>query len=308
MPLSVSPAQQFSSSLLLFLVVAAPVAWWVCADSRARTGQRRWERMAWTAGTLLALPIFLPMYLVGARPPGPRDMWGFGEIVGITLAFGLTLPFIANLLGAGGPLKLFEFSAYAVAQSALIAGLSIYVVRYRYRLPLGALGLRWDRGPALLLAGFGLGAATIPLSTAAESAALALIGLFTGEARARMMAEAEHANNPITGLIQTSRDPMDLVVMLAILTVVVPIAEETFFRGFVYRVLRERWGVAVGVLASASFFGVVHLEPVHFLPIFVLGVILAYSLERTRSLLPAIAVHAVNNLVAVFAVLYRWNI
>ncbi|MBI3081845.1 MAG: CPBP family intramembrane metalloprotease [Gemmatimonadetes bacterium] len=51
-----------------------------------------------------------------------------------------------------------------------------------------------------------------------------------------------------------------------------------------------------------------HLELVHFLPIFVLGVVLAYTVERTQSLVPAIVIHGVNNVVAVLTTLYHWNI
>jgi membrane protease YdiL (CAAX protease family) len=50
------------------------------------------------------------------------------------------------------------------------------------------------------------------------------------------------------------------------------------------------------------------MQIVHFLPILVLGAILAYAYDRTDSLLPPFLIHAINNLVAVLSTLYDWNI
>lgn len=82
--------------------------------------------------------------------------------------------------------------------------------------------------------------------------------------------------------------------------VVAPVAEELFFRGFLYGGLRKR-GVPIAVLVSGAIFGLAHVasSPVGLLvPLAVLGMIFALLYERTGSLYPAIAMHALNNSVA----------
>ena len=323
--------------LVLFTAVSATAATWVYIDYRARAAGSGWERAAWWIGTLLALPIFLPIYLIAARPAGhlircpscgrltlahravcqhcgeplafepAPDVWGLGELVGVGLVFMLALPIIATTLGVGPTPTLGELSGFTIAQNLLFITLTAYVVRRRYRLPLDRLGLRADRWPLWLLGGVAVGAASIPLSVGAESLAITLIGAVVGRGQAQAMAEQEHLSDLLTGILQRPLSTAQIIWLVLLVCVLVPVGEEVFFRGFVYGTLR-RWGVAVGVALSALFFAAVHQQIVHFLPIAVLGVVLALLYEWTGSLLPAVIVHAANNLVAVFGTLYRWNI
>jgi hypothetical protein len=79
--------------------------------------------------------------------------------------------------------------------------------------------------------------------------------------------------------------------------IVAPIAEELFFRGFLYQALRRWRGVPQGILLSALFFGLAHVSPIIIPAIFALGVILAYVFERRRSLSATIAAHMTYNLI-----------
>jgi membrane protease YdiL (CAAX protease family) len=90
-----------------------------------------------------------------------------------------------------------------------------------------------------------------------------------------------------------------LVLSILIVGILAPFSEEVFFRGFVYRCFRVRWGPAVGIVASAAFFSAIHVHPVGFLPILFIGCILAYLYERTGTLVAPISLHALNNIVAV---------
>jgi membrane protease YdiL (CAAX protease family) len=91
-----------------------------------------------------------------------------------------------------------------------------------------------------------------------------------------------------------------LIVLLA------PLAEETFFRGFMFGGLRRRAPFAVAALVSGAVFGMVHYtgpDSWGVVPqLTVLGIILAWLYERTGSLWPAMFVHFINNAIA-FAVL-----
>lgn len=90
-----------------------------------------------------------------------------------------------------------------------------------------------------------------------------------------------------------------LVVVLA------PVAEEVLFRGFIYRALRNRFSVAVASGGVGAVFAAVHYSGPETLPLLppiaLLSVLFCLLYERTGSLWPAIALHAINNAIALGA-------
>jgi uncharacterized protein len=86
---------------------------------------------------------------------------------------------------------------------------------------------------------------------------------------------------------------------LLVVAIAAPVAEELFFRGFLYAGLRERWGPAAGVAISSLLFGVVHLTPGVMVPIALMGALFAWLYEATDSLWPPILLHAIYNGLAV---------
>jgi uncharacterized protein len=85
---------------------------------------------------------------------------------------------------------------------------------------------------------------------------------------------------------------------------VAPFAEEFFFRGFFYRALRSRWSVVGAVLIDGLLFGVIHYDftgadaLLILPPLAILGSIFCLVYERTGSIYPTIAMHALNNAIA----------
>jgi uncharacterized protein len=93
-----------------------------------------------------------------------------------------------------------------------------------------------------------------------------------------------------------------LIMALLLGSVVAPVAEEVFFRGFLYAGLRARWGVGWGLCLSALIFAVVHLIPGVLPPIFIMGLLFAWLYETTASIWPGIALHGAVNAMAFLAV------
>jgi membrane protease YdiL (CAAX protease family) len=80
-----------------------------------------------------------------------------------------------------------------------------------------------------------------------------------------------------------------------------PLAEELFFRGFLFPLLGSRIGVVWGMLVTGGVFSLVHAtgSPVEALIVlFVLGVGLCAVAYLTRSILPCIGLHALNNAIS----------
>lgn len=80
-------------------------------------------------------------------------------------------------------------------------------------------------------------------------------------------------------------------------TLVAPLAEELFFRGFLFGALRGvmHW-IGAAVIAGVLF-GAIHLgtPPIFLVPLALLGFLLCVLYQRTDSLLPGMAVHSVIN-------------
>jgi membrane protease YdiL (CAAX protease family) len=84
--------------------------------------------------------------------------------------------------------------------------------------------------------------------------------------------------------------PMVITVIIA-----APIGEELFFRGFAFPALSKSWGVVAGLLISGAFFSLLHMDPVGFVGLMEIGVMLAALRYWSGSLWAAIIGHAVNN-------------
>jgi membrane protease YdiL (CAAX protease family) len=89
-----------------------------------------------------------------------------------------------------------------------------------------------------------------------------------------------------------------LIGTCVIIVIVAPIAEEIFFRGFLYRILRGRMGLWPALVIDGALFGAIHLTsggPLAVALIAPLGFLLCLIYERSGSLYPCIALHALNN-------------
>jgi len=87
-----------------------------------------------------------------------------------------------------------------------------------------------------------------------------------------------------------------LVGVLAILAA--PIAEETFFRGFLFPGLRVRWGTFWAALASGLLFAALHFSLGSIVPFTVIGMLLAWAYVFSGSLWTAIGAHFAFNAVS----------
>jgi hypothetical protein len=85
------------------------------------------------------------------------------------------------------------------------------------------------------------------------------------------------------------------IATVAAVCVLAPVLEEMLYRGIVLRGFLERYSRGNAIFGSAVFFGAVHLNMYQFLLGVALGSILGWLYERTRSLIPCIALHAAYN-------------
>lgn len=118
-------------------------------------------------------------------------------------------------------------------------------------------------------------------------------------------------NKPTNHLFKAAHGP-GFVVLILMTTLLAPFFEEWLFRGVIFRSLAEgltgvshRAAVVTGVLVSAVLFGLAHGEPLQFLGLCALGVVLAIVVYRTRRLVPSYVTHASFNATAVVALILQ---
>jgi membrane protease YdiL (CAAX protease family) len=105
------------------------------------------------------------------------------------------------------------------------------------------------------------------------------------------------------------RSTIALLAVALLVSVVAPIAEEFFFRGFFYGALRNWRGVLPAAIITGLVFGAIHAGSADWeflLPLGVFGFLLCLVRERTGSLYPCIVLHCANNSLA-FGVSQDWG-
>lgn len=90
--------------------------------------------------------------------------------------------------------------------------------------------------------------------------------------------------------------PLDVALTLLVAVVLAPVLEEALFRGLILNGLARRYGPWIACVWTAAFFALFHFyNPWQILPTFFLGLVLAWVVLATRTLLSAIVLHAAFN-------------
>jgi len=100
---------------------------------------------------------------------------------------------------------------------------------------------------------------------------------------------------PMQELIFLEHRPWVFALTLLLACVVGPVAEELFFRGVLYSVIRRKASRWLAMAVSGGVFAAIHTNLLGFVPIMLLGWLLAYLYERTGSLAGPTVVHMAHN-------------
>lgn len=99
--------------------------------------------------------------------------------------------------------------------------------------------------------------------------------------------------------LSTSDNTIDYLFLSFPILILTPISEEVYARGFVYTVLRKRYGIVAAMVASSALFAAFHLSVWFFMQAFVAALGMTWLREKYNSLMPAMIAHAVVNLLSI---------
>jgi membrane protease YdiL (CAAX protease family) len=88
-----------------------------------------------------------------------------------------------------------------------------------------------------------------------------------------------------------------LIGWAVLICIAAPVAEETFFRGFMFTTFRARMGLAWAAILDGAVFGLGHAPaaPIQLIALGAFGVGLCLLYARSQSIIPCMALHALNN-------------
>jgi membrane protease YdiL (CAAX protease family) len=89
---------------------------------------------------------------------------------------------------------------------------------------------------------------------------------------------------------------LDAPILFAFVTAIVaPFTEELFFRGFLFKGFRQKYGWVRALLISSAIFALFHGQVATLIPTFLLGALFAYLYQRTESVFPGMILHFTVN-------------
>lgn len=169
------------------------------------------------------------------------------------------------------------------------AAVILYFVTVKYREGLSALGLRLSSFFKNIISGITAYVFIVPVLFAVLLLSIRFFNIF----------EYTPPVQPVFEIFMEEKESRVLVFLTVFVSVLGPIVEEVFFRGFMYGAIKKHLGILGAAFLSACIFSALHTNIVGFLPIMILGVLLAYLYETTGSLVASMAVHILHNSIIV---------
>jgi len=163
-------------------------------------------------------------------------------------------------------------------------------------------GITWNRA---------FGFATPPVGRSMLTGLIAIlvflpVGMALQDVSIRALTWLHFSTDPQAAVEEFTKNPalINRAYLAFFAIVIAPFAEEVFFRGVLYAFLKRTGHPAVALWLSALAFAAIHLNPPVFLPILVLGLLLAWLYKKTNNLLAPIAAHSAFNTVNVILIVY----
>jgi membrane protease YdiL (CAAX protease family) len=225
----------------------------------------------------------------GTRRPPP---WSYGELARITVLgvlMAALMPFVRLAMLALRPGWSIDLNLWIAVSMLLLDGFVVLAVLAfaagKARSIRQLFGFTWQKFRGAVTTGLRGYVAVFPWL---------FVLLVMAVAVARQLGVSPPVE-PLQELIFEEQRPLVLGLTIVLACLVGPVTEEFFFRGVLYGAIRRHTPRGVAMALSGAIFALVHTNLIGFLPILVLGCLLADLYERTGSLVSPLVVHIAHN-------------
>ena len=175
-----------------------------------------------------------------------------------------------------------------------VAMVILYFVLAKYRAGLDALGIRTSSFFRNILSGIMAYIFILPF----------LLAILFISMRVLDLLGYSPPPQPVFEVFMEEKNSKVLFFLTIFVSILGPLVEEMFFRGFMYGAIKKRFGIICATFLRAAVFSLLHTNIIGFLPIMTLGILLAYIYEKTGSLVAPLAVHITHNSIIVCFVFF----
>ncbi|MFC1666854.1 lysostaphin resistance A-like protein [Candidatus Omnitrophota bacterium] len=246
---------------------------------------------------ILNLGLIVRRKKIGSKPTSSKRpvSWGLVDLVRATLLI-MFIAYIITII-EGIAFKMFNLgmdvhlgviiNTFFIDIAAVVVILYFVMVKHKERLP--AIGLQFSSFFKNILSGITVYVFIVPVLFVVLLLSIRFLNIF----------EYIPPPQPVFEMFMEEKENKTLIFLTIFVSVLGPIIEEMFFRGFMYSAIKKYLGILGAAFLSACIFSVLHTNIVGFLPIMILGIVLAYLYETTGSLVAPIAVHILHNSIIV---------
>ncbi|GIV15838.1 MAG: hypothetical protein KatS3mg022_1273 [Armatimonadota bacterium] len=186
-----------------------------------------------------------------------------------------------------------------LVQNGAFVAVAIWYTLGKYGMEAGRVGLSWDW--QAVRKGVLWGGAAFLITPLVELLSMGMLRLVLGASAFQRLMDWERQNVALDAFLESLQPGAIALAFVLVVAVAAPIGEELFFRGFVFNVLRNRMNCTSAVWLSAALFALLHASVKNFLPILVIGVLLARLYARTGSLWSSVVMHGTFNFLSALA-------
>ncbi|MDD5495805.1 MAG: CPBP family intramembrane metalloprotease [Candidatus Omnitrophica bacterium] len=234
---------------------------------------------------------------MATREPGPVrwNVWDVAKVVILFLFFGYMIIMIESLLLGTYP-SLKDDNFRMILNSSILDVMAVVFILYftvgQYKENILSLGLTFKNFFKNVFYGITGYIAAVP----------ALIGTLVVIIFIINITKYVPEKQAVVEMFMKEKNTAFLIYSGIFTSLIGPLIEELFFRGFMYSAFKKYIGIFWAMLFTSVVFAVLHTNVVGFVPIVILGMLLAYLYEKTGSLVSSVTVHVIHNLSMVFFV------
>ncbi len=238
--------------------------------------------------------IFLKLQGKNILPPRPTSKAGWhlldiAKVIILFLFFGYLIGSSERIIFSFINYKKIDENLFIILNTSVMDILTVSFIYYfivrKYKQKLSSLGLNLKNFLGEFILGVKSYISILPVILMTLSIIVWLSNLFN----------YQPPTQPIFDLFFQEKRSVLVIYLSIFVTILGPIVEEIFFRGFAYRALRDKIGAFKAIALTSLIFAALHTNLAGFFPILILGILLAYLAQKTNSLIPSITVHIMHN-------------